>query len=99
MILSGFGEGTTRRNALPSRAIVQRYSAAASAASWAEYCGPLERRVVLVDDGGGDDGCDLTLPLEGVRELLLHDVPDHPLRLRAQDVERIGGHILVGQVL
>jgi hypothetical protein len=59
----------------------------------------IERRVVAIDLDHREDRGERDLRREEVSQLLLDQVPDHPLRLRPEDVERIRLDVLVGGCL
>lgn len=84
--------------------MVQRYSAAASAASCAEYWGPIS--LVGCSNAGSFSSTSVVVSTAATsrspasaRQLLLDDVADHPLRLRAEYVERVGRDVLVREIL
>ena len=58
-----------------------------------------ERRVLGIDLDHGQERRERSLEREQVPELLLDEIADHPLRLRAEDVERVGLDVLVGGAL
>ncbi len=58
-----------------------------------------ERGVVLVDLDHGQQGSDPLVRWEQVAELLLDEVADHALGLRAEDVQRVGVDLLVRRSL
>ena len=101
----GRGDGTTRRKPSPSGLKIQPFSAAIrSASSFAvDRTDRLRRvpegRVRRVDLGHREDRGEGALEREEVPHLLLDDVADHPLGLRAEDVERVRLDARVGRLL
>ena len=101
----GAGEGTTRRTWSPSGLKAQPLSAARAVGlgrgvDRADGLGRVaERGVVLVDLDHGQQGGDPLVRWEQVAELLLDQVADHALGLRAEDVQRVGVDLLVRRSL
>ena len=101
----GFGEGTTRRQWSPSALTVQPLSAASASASALlvdradELRGIVEGRIVGVDLDHRQDRRQAEPQRQEVAELLLDEVADHPLRLGAEDVERVRLDLGVGSRL
>ena len=101
----GAGEGTARRMLSPSGMNAQPFSLLQAGrlggvVDRADRLGrPLEGRIGAVDLDHGQQRRQMALERQLVAELLLEHVADHPLGLRAQDVERIGVDRCVGRAL
>ena len=91
----GWGEGTTRRQLSPSGLKAQPFAfgervGLGSGVDRADELGRvLEGRVARVDLHHREDRRERDVAGDHVAELLLEDVADHPLGLRAEDVERV----------